>query len=159
MNRRHVLRTLAVLSATGSSTLLMHRLTAGEKQVSAEPVAADAVSLLDQLIRSEQECGSIQRQLERSRTLSTVTLAASVAELSSLIQCAKVQLSRHHEQSAAFWQTCSDSFSRVALLLSETQLQNVASYESLQQAQTFFEQMSARLNSETTSLIRESGLA
>lgn len=157
MNRRHVLRTLAVLSATGSSSFLMHRLTAGERQVSAEPTAA--VSLLDQLIHSENECRSIQRQLERSRTLSTATLSASVSELSSLIQCAKGQLNCRHEQSAAFWQTCSDSFSRVALLLSGTQLQNVASYESLRQAQTLFEQMSVRLNSETASLIHQSSLA
>ncbi len=159
MNRRHVLRTLAVLSATGSSSLLLHRLTAGEKLANAEPTAAVAVSLLDQLTRSENECRSIQRQLERSRTLSTATLSASVSELSSLIRCAKSQLNRRHEQSAAFWQTCSDSFSRVALLLSGTQLQNVAAHESLQQAQTLFEQMSTRLNSETASLIHQSSLA
>jgi hypothetical protein len=136
MNRRNFLRTLAVVSAAGSSVNPLQSLMA-------DPSNA---SLAELLAQSHNRCIVITEQLTAIPDASSETLLSAVNELISLIAQAQIQMSGR-QSSAAFWQSCADAFTRTAHLLNSTALANA------HDTQRLFEQTARQLTLQTSATI------
>ena len=118
MNRRQLLKSFAVLTASSSSVALLSYLA------SPTPEAADSKSLPSMLIQSQQYCREhVGRRVHSPRSAYPLA-TAHLQELSLLIDRALYRHGAHGVQSAAFWQACSDAFSRATDCVGKQQYQN-----------------------------------
>lgn len=166
MNRRQLLRTLAVLSASGSTAALLKSVSADRPEL-----AVETDSLTDLLTHSRRMCDLVleelaQKELPREEivvsspaaakdTAVAKDTAAGLKELSALIQQAMIRVHGKGSQAAAFWQTCSDAFSRTARQLTADRSGRMTSAE---KAHALFLRAAERLSAETWRLIGDAAM-
>ena len=137
MNRRNFLRTLAAFSAAGSSVTAL----------SSSMAYAPTASLAEMLTQSQQQCVALTEKMTAGSTVSSEPLRIAVHELSALITQAQIQLAQR-QNSAAFWQSCADAFTRTADQLSHVKVVSVVD------AQRLFDQTARLLSLQTAAAVR-----
>ena len=144
MNRRSFLRSMAVISASSSSLVVLSRLAA-------ETPNQTLLSLLNQ---AEPVCESL---LQASASFDTSTaLTSAVQEVAQLIPVAKSRLAEGCRFSAAFWQSCSDAFLRTAGQMESLKTQTKLHASVLCDAQVLFEQTAQLLSNQTVVAVESS---